>query len=267
MHLFRTKMRTAFLIIDAQYDFCNPEGALFVPGAVEDMNKLSRLINKNASNIDHIIVTLDNHPVNDISHPGFWKDKNGIHPAPFTQVTSRDIEAGNWLPQFKHVEALTYLKALEAQGKFLHFIWPEHCLIGSKGASLDDTLLETLRNWTRSGRQYQAVVKGQNPLTEHFGIFQAQIPIDNALETQLNTSLIEELKLYDNIYLAGEAKSHCVATSLKQAMDYAPELARKIILIEDCMSDVPGLGHLGTPIFNEAREKGLRFVQSEDLNI
>lgn len=34
------KSTHAFLIIDAQYDFCNPEGALFVPGAQEDMQRL-----------------------------------------------------------------------------------------------------------------------------------------------------------------------------------------------------------------------------------
>ncbi len=53
-----------------------------------------------------------------------------------------------------------------------------------------------------------------------------------------------------------EAKSHCVATSLKQAMDFAPELAKKITVIEDCMSDVPGLGYLGEPVFCRSKKEG-----------
>jgi len=260
-------MKNAFLIIDAQFDFCNPEGALFVPGAVEDIQKLAKIINNNLQKIDHIVVTLDNHPVNDISHPGFWKDENGNHPNHFTQITAEEIKNKNWIPQFEFEKAFKYLEALEEEGKFLHFIWPEHCLIGSKGASIDDNLLDALKNWTRTGKQYHAVIKGQNPLTEHFGIFQAQIPIANAIETQLNKALIDELLQYDNIYLSGEAKSHCVATSLKQAMDFAPDLAKKIIVIEDCMSDVPGLGYLGEPVFIEAKKKGIRFVKSEDLII
>jgi len=50
-------------------------------------------------------------------------------------------------------------------------------------------------------------------------------------------------------------------------MDFAPDLAKKIIVIEDCMSDVPGLGYLGEPVFIEAKKKGIRFVKSEDLII
>ena len=260
-------MKNAFLIIDSQYDFCHPDGALFVPGAEEDIRKLAKIITDNAEAIDHIVVTLDNHPVNDISHPGFWKDKNGNKPAPFTQITAGEVEEGKWIAKYEPSKALNYLKALEAQGKFLHFIWPSHCLMASKGASLGDDLLNALIVWAANGKQYHAVVKGENPLTEHFGIFQAQIPIENAIETQLNTALIEELIQFDHIYLAGEAKSHCVATSLQQAMDYAPKLAEKIIVLEDCMSDVPGLGHLGAPVFEEAKNRGIKFIKSEDFKL
>jgi nicotinamidase-related amidase len=257
--------KNAFLIIDAQFDFCNPAGALFVPGADADIQRLATLIKTNVEKIDHIVVTLDSHPVNDISHPAFWQDKNGAFPPPFTQITSEDIKTGKWTARFETEKASAYVTELEKQGKFLHFIWPEHCLIGSKGASLEDNLMEALRLWTRQGKQYHAITKGENPLTEHFGIFAAQIPIDGAPETQLNTSLIQELMQFENIYLAGEAKSHCVATSLKQAMDFAPELAKKMIVIEDCMSDVTGLGHLGKPIYDEAKTKGIRFVKAASV--
>ncbi|MBC8110904.1 MAG: nicotinamidase [Verrucomicrobia bacterium] len=259
-------MKNALLIIDAQYDFCHPNGALFVPGAVEDMQKLSALILKNADKIDHITVTLDNHPVNDISHPSFWQDEHGAFPPPFTQITAADIHAGKWTARFDPEKARQYITDLETQGKFLHFIWPEHCLIGSQGAGLDATLLTTLKTWSRSQQKdYQVVTKGTNPFTEHFGIFQAQIPIADAPETQLNTSLIADLLAYDAVYLAGQAKSHCVATSLQQAMDLAPELASKMIVLEDCMSDVTGLGHLGEPIYATARQQGIKFAKAEEV--
>ena len=257
--------KNAFLIIDAQYDFCNPDGALFVPGAVEDLQRLAALITAQAAAIDHIVVTLDSHPVNAIFHPSFWQDANGNFPPPFTQITAADIQAGTWIARFAPEAATKYVADLEAQGSFRHFIWPEHCLTGSKGASLDDTLLEALRLWTRQGKQYYALTKGENPLTEHFGIFAAQVPLPNDPETQLNTRLIAELLQYENIYLSGQAKSHCVATSLKQAMDFAPELARKIIVIEDCMSDVTGLGYLGSPIYDEARSRGIHFVKAAEV--
>jgi nicotinamidase-related amidase len=261
------KNQNALLIIDAQYDFCNPNGALFVAGADKDMERLKTMILNNMNKIDHICVTLDSHPVNDISHPSFWQDKNGNFPAPFTQITATQVKNGEWTPRFFPQQALKYLEDLEKEGKFTHLIWPEHCLIGSKGASLDDTLLEALKAWTRLGKYYQAVTKGTYPLTEHFGIFMAQIPVADRPETQLNQALIKTLESYQNVYLAGEAKSHCVATSLKQALDYAPNLASKMIVVEDCMSDVTGLGHLGQPIYEEAKTKGVRFVNSTQVKM
>ncbi|WP_448519329.1 nicotinamidase [Rhodoflexus sp.] len=256
------KANNALLIIDPQYDFCNPQGALFVPGAVEDMQRLSRFIARKSDELSQIFVTIDSHSVNDISHPNFWRDRQGNPPPPFTQITLAEVEAGQWIAQFEPEKAIQYLTDLEAQGQFPHFIWPEHCLMHAKGGAIDDTLMEALRFWAASGKQYRTIEKGAYPLTEHFGIFQAQIPVADRPETQLNIQLINDLMQYDNVYLAGEAKSHCVATSLKQAMDYAPALAQKMIVLTDCMSDVTGLGHLGEPIYAEAKAKGIRFADS-----
>jgi nicotinamidase/pyrazinamidase len=259
--------QNALLIIDAQYDFCHPNGALYVPGAEKDMERLAKIIRDNVHKIDHICVTLDSHPVNDISHPSFWQDKNGNFPAPFTQITLQDVKNGQWTPRFYPEKALKYLEDLEKDAKFPHLIWPEHCLVGSKGNALDDNLMDALKEWTRQGKYYQAVTKGTYPLTEHFGIFMAQVPVADRPETQLNQDLLRTLEKYQNVYLVGEAKSHCVATSLKQAMDYAPALANKMIVVEDCMSDVPNLGHLGEPIYKEAQSKGIRFVQSSQIQM
>ena len=257
--------QNALLIIDAQYDFCHPNGALFVPGAEKDMDRLSKLIQDSAEKIDHICVTLDSHPVNDVSHPSFWQDKEGNFPAPFTQIMSQDVKDGKWSPRFYPEKTIKYLEDLEIDGKFPHLIWPEHCLIGSKGNALDDKLMDALVNWTRRGKYYQAVTKGTYPLTEHFGIFMAQIPVADRPETQLNQALIKTLENFQNVFVAGEAKSHCVATSIKQALDYAPGLANKMVIIEDCMSDVPNMGHLADSIYQEARNKGIRFIDSKNL--
>jgi nicotinamidase/pyrazinamidase len=255
----------AMLIIDAQIDFTSPEGTLFVPGADNDMKRLANWIKNNKQKIDHIAITLDNHPVNDISHPSFWQDKNGNHPAPFTPISLQEINEGKWIPRFNAEEAIAYVEKLESQGEFSHFIWPFHCLIGSKGAALNEDLMEAVTEWTLEGNYYQAVTKGTYPLTEHFGIFRANVPVADRPETQLNKTLINTLQSYENVILAGEAKSHCVANSLKQAMEEAPSLAQKFIIVEDCMSDVPNLGFLGDPIYEKAKKMGIRFAKSSDL--
>ncbi len=267
------KNKNALLIIDAQYDFCNPNGALFVANADEDIKRLSVFITKNANEINHICLTLDNHPINDISHPSFWRDSNGNEPNPFTQITLKEVENGKWISNFNPNQTREYLSILEKQGEFPHIIWNPHCLIGSKGAAIDETLFKALEYWIKMGKeidqnkQYQTVTKGTYPLTEHFGIFQAQVPVENRPETQLNVELLETLNNYEHVYLAGQAKSHCVATSLKQIMDYAPELAKKVIVLEDCMSDIPNLGHLGEPIYQRAKEMGIEFVKSTDIDL
>ena len=254
----------ALLIIDAQYDFCHPVGALYVPGAEADVQRLAGFIRANAERIDHITVTLDTHPVHDISHPQFWEDAAGHSPAPFTSITLAEVAAGKWRARNHPTEAVRYLTQLEAQGQFPHLIWPEHCLQGARGAALDDTLMDALLAWSRLGDDYRAVVKGTHPLTEHFGIFRAQVPIADAPETQLNQGLIDALNQYQTVYLAGEARSHCVATSLQQAMTYAPELAAKMVVLEDAMADVTGLGHLGRPIYEAARQRGVRFATTKE---
>lgn len=259
-------MGNAFLIIDAQFDFCHPDGALFVPGADRDVERMAGLIQEHAGQIDHIIVTLDTHHVLDIAHPLFWADASGNHPAPFTPISAAEVDAGRWVPLFQADQARQYVRGLEAGGQFTHFIWPEHCLIGSRGAALHDTLSNALKSWCQQrNRDYAAIQKGLYPLTEHFGIFRAQVPDPAVPETQLNTALIEDLNRFDTVYLMGEARSHCVANSLKQLLDYAPDLVPKLVLITDCTSDVTGLGHLADSIYAEAHHRNVRFMKSYEL--
>jgi nicotinamidase-related amidase len=255
--------KTALLIIDAQYDFCNPKGALFVPGAQEDIARLTRLIALEGDKLDGIFVTLDTHKVLDIAHPLFWEDQNGNTVAPFTLISSASVKSGKWVPRYHKEYVTEYLEILEQQGEFKHFIWPEHCLIGSKGAALDDSLLESILAWThRTGSDYIAVQKGIHPLSEHFGVFKAQVPVAGAAETELNTAFLAQLNEFDQILIAGEARSHCVATSIGQIIRYAPELIPKVIVLSDCMSDVTNWGHLADPIFEEAAGKGMVFSKS-----
>lgn len=259
-------MKTALLIIDAQYDFCNPNGTLFVPGAEKDVERIANLIALDGDRIDSIFLTLDTHQVLDIAHPLFWEDQNGNTVAPFTLISSKSVEAGKWVPRYHREYVLKYLQTLEAEGEFQHFIWPEHCLVGSKGASLDDTVMHAVLAWAhRTRRDYRTVSKGINPLTEHFGVFKAQVPVANAPETGLDQQFLAELNAYDQVLLAGEARSHCVATSIRQIVKYAPGLAAKVVALIDCMSDVPNFGHFADPIFEEAASAGMRFAKAAQV--
>jgi nicotinamidase/pyrazinamidase len=267
------RKKNVLLIIDAQYDFCNPNGALFVSGSVEDNKRLANFILANTDEIDSIVTTLDSHITNDIAHPSFWKDKDGKIISPFTLILAQDVRDGKYTPRFASpVKVLEYLDALESQGEFKHFIWPAHCLIGSPGHAIDQVIFDAIQSFVITGKHCQFVTKGTHPMTEHFGAFKAQIPLSTAPETQLNTQLLKNLCEYENVYLAGQAKSHCVATTLKQAIENVPELAKKIIVLEDCMSSVGGgpdpnnpaltFEKLAQPIYDNAKKAGVRFSTS-----
>ena len=71
------KIMKSFIIIDKQYDFDNPNGALYVPGG-ENINKpIIDYIKKNRNNINQIIWTIDSHKKKDQS----FKDYGGQWPA------------------------------------------------------------------------------------------------------------------------------------------------------------------------------------------
>ena len=267
--------KIALLVIDPQNDFCRPTGALSVPGADKDMERLAKFVTKNASKIDYIGLTQDSHMVIDISHPPFWEDKDGNFPDAFTVITAADVKSGKWTPRFYPAEALKYLEDLEAQKEFPHCIWRIHCVDGSEGAAIFPVLMDAVQEWSAKKCWFHKIVKkGTHPLTEHFGIFQANIPIAGEESTQLNDRLISILNEYDEVYIAGQAKTHCVATSLKQAMKFEKTLAKKFIILEDCMSDIPGEAapgltfvDLAKPIYDEAKALGIKFVKSTDVTL
>lgn len=261
------KKKNALLIIDGQFDFCDPQGALFVAGADKDMVRVGEFITKNEKEIDFIGLTMDSHQVNDISHPSFWMDKDGVNPPPFTIITKDDVLSGKWSPRFAPNEAIKYIEELEKQGEFPHCIWPEHCIIGTKGASFVDSIMTPIKSWcANNGTFHQVVTKGTYPITEHFGAFRANIPVEGKPETQLNFGLIKKLEEFETIYFAGEAMSHCVANTLKQAMEF-PDLAKKFVILTDCMSNVTGFETIADGIYADAKAMGIRFDVSTNISL
>jgi nicotinamidase-related amidase len=243
------------LIIDAQYDFCDEKGSLYVPGAEKDMERLASFIHNDEKKFSDIILSQDTHQVIDISHPAFWVNKDGENPVPFTQIKVEDVENNVWTSIFGKERVLTYLKKLEKQGEFPHVIWPEHCIEGSKGAAIVDVVMEAIKNKVRMRHQsYKIIQKGKNPFTEHFGIMRANVELDYEPDTKLNIPLLDSFTDYDTIYIAGEAQSHCVAVTVKQLLRYQG-IADKLIILKNCMSPVQGFEHLADEIFCKLKPK------------
>ncbi len=252
------------LIIDPQQDFCDPNGALFVQGSVEDCNRLSSMISRYKNEIDSITVTLDSHHKFHISHPSFWVNSSGDNPSPFTPISKEQVQSGEWkaaVPEFA-TRAIDYVSALEDAGKYGHFIWPEHCLIGGWGAAIHPSIFGAINEWAghKPGRTVNFVQKGSNTLTEHFSAIQAEIPDPSDSKTELNSELIQVLAEADDILIAGQALSHCVANSIRDIVNTIDP--KKLVLITDTTSSVTGFEKHGQDFVKELTAKGMRLQTS-----
>ncbi len=263
--------RVHLLIIDPQNDFCDADrGALFVPGADADMARLATFVQRVAHRLDDIHVTLDSHHPVDIAHPAFWRDGQGTHPAPFTQISFADLESGRWtttLPAAR-ARALQYLRKLQEGGRYPHTIWPPHCLIGSHGHNVVPALFDTLRAWEeqRFG-VVDYVTKGSNLWTEHFSAVQAEVPDPGDPDTQVNTRLIDTLEQADLILLAGEAGSHCLANTVRDiAGQFSdPAYVRKMVLLTDATSPVPGFEAFQTDFVRDMVAAGMQLSTTTEF--
>ena len=234
------------LIIDPQNDFCDIAGAaLPVAGASADLERLATFIA--GAPLDGITVTLDSHPSVAVERVTFWKTADGNSPAPFSFVTRADVIGGKFTPRDVSLtpQVLVMLDKLASTGRPGLVVWPVHCVTGTWGHNIFSPLSEQLNQWefTRQ-RAVRKVLKGEYPLTEHFGVFEADAPDEAVPSTRFNKALAEELTQgVDVLFIAGEAGSHCVASSIDQLMRYLNGVAEKhprIILLTDCMSPVTG---------------------------
>ncbi len=258
------------LIIDPQRDFCDPDGALFVTGADRDMERLAALIDRIGDKVWDIHCTLDTHHYFDISHPVFWMDADRNHPSPFTIISRSDVENGVWRatnPQYQ-AYVLDYVGRLEANKRYPLCIWPPHCLIGTKGHSVTAVLADALLRWEKKQiGMVDYVTKGSNYKTEHYSAVQADVPDPSDPSTMLNSRLIRTLEEADEILLAGEALSHCLKFTVEDIADTFDEKhIRKMVLLEDCASPVPGFEQQGKDFVSNMKARGMQVSASADYH-
>ena len=271
------KQRVEMLIIDPQNDFCDPKGNLYVTGADVDSLRLCNFIKKNIMSLNDIHVTLDTHRELDVAHPMFWINKKGQNPPPFTLISNDDVVKGNWTPFNPNLKMppygtlqdrmIYYTKKLEENGKYLLCIWPPHCKIGTWGHNVVTPIMSALDEWEK--KRYGVVdyvTKGSNIFTEHYSGVQADVPDPEDSTTQLNMGLIQVLENADVILLSGQALSHCVANTARDIFkNFGSDSLKKITVIIDTTSSVPGFEKMGEDFVEEAKSLGVNFAKSTDI--
>jgi len=261
-----------FLIIDPQNDFCSKIGSLFVPGADDDSERLANLIKRMKNQIDDIHVTLDTHHFIDIAHPIFWIDKNGNHPGnyDFVIISEDDILNGKWrTTNPAHMNrSLEYVRELKKNNRYMLCVWPPHCLIGTWGHNVIDSVGESLREWENDFAMVDYVTKGSNFWTEHYSAICADVPDPKDPSTMLNVGLIKTLQNADIIAFSGQALSHCVANTLRDiANNFGEENIKKMVLLEDTTSSVQGFEYMGDDFIKEMKLRGMKTCRAKDFNI
>ncbi len=290
------RCRIALMPIDTQLTFCHPDFELYVggrsgTGAIDDNRRLVEFIYRNLALITRIHPTLDTHLAAQIFHPVFWVNDAGDHPNPGTIISFEDVKRGVWrvnpavtfsvlgdTRKYSGLEqyALHYVKTLSDGGKFPLMIWPFHGMLGGHGHALVPSVEEAIffHNIARAS-QTDWQIKGGNPLTENYSVLAPEVlkMPNGAPVGQKNTSFIEVLLNYDAVIVAGQAKSHCVAWTVRHLLDEIaasdPQLASKVYLLEDCMSSVviPGIIDFtdqADQVFRDFAAAGMKVVRSTE---
>ena len=232
--------KVALLLIDMQCDFVFRIGALSVPGAIKDCANVIEWIYRNTGDITKIYASMDTHNFNHVFFSSYWLDPNGKRPEPFTVISNEDIQKERWIPVNGMDWPNTYTMALENNHNKQLMIWPYHALRGTRGHTIAPSLYEAIAYHSLARQTApEYIIKGLHPHTEQYSIFE---PCVKTANLKLNKGLLRELAMYNKVYIAGEAKSHCVLESINSIVTYFTNRLgnplQRFFVFEDAMSNI-----------------------------
>ncbi|KAL6931179.1 related to Nicotinamidase [Hanseniaspora guilliermondii] len=176
-----SQSKKCLLIIDMQYDFIN--GSLKVDEAEQIIPSIRNLINSEQMKFDLIVFTKDDHPRDHISFASNHRDKK-----PFSEYT--------------------YTSESNDNNNFKSLLWPDHCVVGTKGNEIHEDLLKEITDNKINGVETLVVEKGTQSNREFFSCFDDVL---NEEHTDLERTL--KSKNIQDVYICGLAYDYCVYNS------------------------------------------------------
>lgn len=260
--------KTLLWLIDMQNDFILPDGRLPVPGAVANSQRTIDWIYRNVHKITQISASLDTHTPYQIFYATWWKNQSGQHPTPYTTISAADVRAGKWMPIVEPVWSMTYLEQLENIGKKQLMIWPFHCMEGTIGRSLLSALSEAIM-YHSGARMAQPtyLTKGTIAHTEFYSVVEPEVKYSKHPEGGLNTRFLETVAQFDLIYVAGQARSHCVLETMSSVVRHfsaQPDVIRKLRFLDDCTSSISGFEKPTEEQLKRFVSMGMKLVKAAD---
>lgn len=262
--------RVLLWLIDVQVDFVfpAPTGRLTVPNALEDTRRTVEFIYNNVHSITQIAASLDTHTPFQIFYPTWWINDAGEHPAPYTVITSDNIQKGVWKAVTEPVWSIRYVQQLESVGKKSLMIWPYHCMEGTIGRALVPALSEAMM-FHAGARMAQPtyLTKGTIAHTEFYSVVEPEVKYPKHPDGGLNTRFLDMVAQFDLVYVAGQARSHCVLETMNSTLRYfgnKPEVISKLRFIDDATSSIPGFEQPTEDCIKDFQHQGVRLVQAAD---
>jgi nicotinamidase/pyrazinamidase len=228
------------IIVDQQLDF-QPGGALAVPEGdviVEGINRIAGLFTE-------VVLTQDHHPPGHVSFASSY-----AHRAPFTAVTLDELRGGGVELSESAAFSLDDLRAYleEARGN-QQMLWPDHCVIGGDGESLDPRL--------DVSRATHIARKGYRPHADSYSAFRENDGITTGLAECLMAKGIER------VFVVGLAGDYCVLYTATDAADSGLE----VIYLEDLTRFVGSPAGSRERAMEELAELGITIGTSGDLPV
>jgi nicotinamidase/pyrazinamidase len=228
----------ALIVVDQQHDF-QPGGAL----AVSEGDVIVPAIDTLASRFSEVVMTQDHHPRGHVSFASSYRDR-----APFTAITLEEAERGEVIlsdsAAFTLDDLLAYLR--HSRGH-MQALWPDHCVIGTRGEELDPRL-DTARATLLIRKGYRAAADSYSGFRENDGA---------------TTGLAELLKArgISRVFVTGLAGDYCVYSTARDAaaagLDavYIEDLTRFVGVPENAREDA----------YQAMSGAGVKIIRSEEL--
>ncbi len=264
------KQRVLLWLVDMQIDFVFPApiGRLSVPNALDDTRRIIEWLYRNVQSVTHVAASLDTHMPFHIFYPTWWQNEKGERPAPYTVITAQEVHKGVWKPITEAEWSTYYVDTLENVGKKQLMIWPFHCMEGTEGRALVPALAEAIMFHSVARMdQPTYLTKGTIAQTEFYSVVEPEVKYPGHPDGKLNVRFLEIVSQFDLIYVAGEARSHCVLETMRSVLRHfakQPQILGKLRFLDDCTSSITGFEEATEAEIRRFAEQGIRLVKAAD---
>ncbi|EJD07990.1 Isochorismatase hydrolase [Fomitiporia mediterranea MF3/22] len=214
----------ALIVVDVQYDFL-PGGSLGVTDGDHVLHAINHLLSGKWS---YVAASQDYHPTGHVS---------------FASTHNKEL--------FSQIDVV-YPYATEGVPSMIpQVMWPDHCVQGTRGAEIEESILESLQPWFNSDRG-QVFQKGTDPLVEQYSAFACNRGVSPA-----STHLTSEFRKrgINTLFVVGLATDYCVRAT---ALD-ARKAGFGVKIIGDAVRAVGG-DDATRRVEAECKETGIEFV-------